>query len=98
MDSADTQRDGLAQRLKACGITPTRQRVEIARVLLARPQHLAADEILARVNREGMETSKATVYNTLKLFVEKGLIREVIVHPVRVFYDSNTLPHHHLYD
>ena len=57
-----------------------------------------ADEVLARVNREGVETSKATVYNTLKLFLDKGLVREVIVDPTRVFYDSNTLPHHHLFD
>ena len=49
-------------------------------------------------NRAGAELSKATVYNTLKLFVEKRLIREVIVDPDKVFYDSNTGPHHHFYD
>jgi Fur family iron response transcriptional regulator len=38
------------------------------------------------------------VYNTLSLFREKGLIREVIVDPTRVFYDPNTEPHHHFYD
>jgi hypothetical protein len=42
--------------------------------------------------------SKATVYNTLKLFVERKLIREVIAGPGRVFYDPNTEPHHHFYD
>ena len=35
--------------------------------------------VLARVNAVDAETSKATVYNTLKLFVESGLVREVIV-------------------
>ena len=42
--------------------------------------------------------SKATVYNTLGLFASKGLIREVIVDPTRVFYDPNTSDHHHFYN
>src|SRR6266571_1108510 len=61
-------------------------------------EHLSADQILAHVNTRYAETSKATVYNTLKLFVEKKLIRELIVDPAKVVYDPNTLPHHHFYD
>ncbi len=53
---------------------------------------------MAVVNQRHSETSKATVYNTLNLFVEKGLIREVIVDPSKVFYDPNTEPHYHIYD
>jgi Fur family transcriptional regulator, iron response regulator len=90
--------DPLAEFLKSGGVKPTRQRQAIARVMFARHQHLSADHVLAAVNRAGGELSKATVYNTLKLFVEKGLIREVIVDPDKVFYDSNTSAHHHLYD
>lgn len=40
----------------------------------------------------------ATVYNTLALLQKKGLIHEVIVDPQRVFYDSNTVDHHHFYN
>lgn len=98
MDLPEFNREPFAELLREKGITPTHQRLEIARVLLARKQHLSADEILAMVNRHHAETSKATVYNTLKLFLDKGLIREVIVDPTRVFYDSNTAPHHHLFD
>jgi Fur family iron response transcriptional regulator len=50
------------------------------------------------VNSRHPETSKATVYNTLNLFLEKGLVREVIVDPAKVFYDPNTLPHHHFFN
>jgi len=53
---------------------------------------------MAIVNTRHSETSKATVYNTLKLFLEKGLVREVIVDPSKVFFDPNTGPHHHLYE
>lgn len=42
--------------------------------------------------------SKATVYNTLNLFAKKGLIREVIIDSGKVFYDSNTDVHHHIYN
>ena len=84
--------------LRAHGITPTHQRIEIAQVLLEKRWHPSADQILAAVNVRYAETSKATVYNTLKLFLDKGLVRELIVDPNKVFYDSNTSVHHHFYD
>ena len=80
------------------GITPTLQRVEIAQILFAKPQHLSAEEVLTMVNKTGGQVSKATVYNTLGLFAKEGLIREVIVDPVKVFYDPTTVPHHHFYN
>ncbi|HZP92723.1 MAG TPA: transcriptional repressor [Burkholderiales bacterium] len=91
-------RDSLAETLRAHGINPTHQRIEIAYTLFSRREHLSADQIMAIVNERHSETSKATVYNTLNLFLEKGLIREVIVDPNRVFYDPNTEPHYHIYD
>ncbi|MFN2308485.1 MAG: Fur family transcriptional regulator [Gammaproteobacteria bacterium] len=79
-------------------IQPTLQRLEIAQVLFARDQHLSADDVLKLVNWDSARVSKATVYNTLGLFAAKGLIREVIVDPSRVFYDPNTRDHHHFYN
>lgn len=91
-------RDGLIEMLRRHQINPTHQRIEIAYALFSRGEHLSADQILAIVNDRHSETSKATVYNTLNLFLEKQLIREVIVDPAKVFYDPNTTPHHHLYN
>jgi Fur family iron response transcriptional regulator len=91
-------RDALVEILRRHGINPTHQRIEIAYALFERGAHLSADEILGLVNARHAETSKATVYNTLKLFLERGLVRELIVDPNRVFYDPNTAPHHHFYD
>jgi Fur family iron response transcriptional regulator len=90
-------RVGLAALLRQRGIAPTPQRLDIAEILLTGPQHLAAEEVLNRVNRTQAAASKATVYNTLGLFARKGLVREVIVDPARIYYDSNTAPHHHFY-
>lgn len=92
------EKTGIIDLMRAHGITPTRQRVEIAAALFARPQHLSAEQILALVNRERHVVSKATIYNTLGLFASKGLIREVIIDPTKVFYDPTTRPHHHFYN
>ena len=91
-------RDNLAEVLRGRGITPTHQRIEIAHAIFSRGEHLSADRILALVNDRASETSKATVYNTLNLFLEKKLVREVIVDPSKVFYDPNTDPHYHFYN
>jgi Fur family transcriptional regulator, iron response regulator len=91
----DTVQGNLANVLRGHGIGPTHQRIEIAHALFSRCAHLSADQILAIVNERNAETSKATVYNTLNLFLEKKLIREVIVDPRKVFYDPTTTPHHH---
>ena len=84
--------------LRSHEINPTSQRIEIAQVLFSRCEHLSAEDIFALVNGESSRVSKATVYNTLGLFAERGLIREVIADPTRVFYDPNIAPHHHFYD
>ena len=46
----------------------------------------------------GSRVSKATVYNTLNLFCERGLLRTVDVDPTRQYYDSSTGAHHHFYN
>ena len=92
-----TGSERVEEMLRARGIMPTAQRVLIGRELLLRPQHISAEQLLARVNMQGNVVSKATIYNTLGLFAEKGLIREVIIDPNKLFYDSNTSPHHHVY-
>lgn len=97
MDRNRTRSD-MAMLLQARGIKPTQQRIQIAEVLFARPQHLSADQVLERVNERNGQVSKATVYNTLGLFSRYGLIREVIIDPNKVFYDSTTHPHHHIYN
>lgn len=98
MRNETLNRAGVGQLLRMHGVKPTHQRTEIAHMLFEHREHLSADQILARVNARCAETSKATVYNTLKLFVHKGLIRELIIDPARVVYDPNTAPHHHFYD
>lgn len=91
-------REEVAAHLRRHGINLTHQRLEIAYVLFSRMEHLSADQILAAVNQKHAASSKATVYNTLRLLVDRKLVRELVVDPSRVFYDPNTEPHHHLFD
>jgi len=80
------------------GILPTPQRLDIAAILLQRPQHMSAEHIIDMLKDSGSKVSKATVYNSLNLFSKHGLVREVTVDSVRKFYDSTTHPHHHFYN
>jgi Fur family transcriptional regulator, iron response regulator len=91
-------RDEISIALLIHGLQVTPQRVMVAEVLLPRPTHMTADEIKAALRRAGARVSQATLYKTLNLFVEAGLIRQLSIEADRAVYDSNTQPHHHLYD
>lgn len=87
-----------ADLLAAHEITVTSQRMQIANVLLSEPMHLSADQLLEKLRFTGDRVSKATVYNTLKLFVERGLIRQINLDPERTVYDSRQGTHHHFHE
>lgn len=88
----------ICELLSRYDIGPTQQRIKIAQVLCSQPRHMSAEQVLEEVNQERACVSKATIYNTLNLFVDKGLVREVIVDPAKVFYDSTVHSHHHFYN
>jgi len=88
-------RDGVRRTLEVHGIRATAQRIRMAEVLLAAPCHMTAEQVLAALRRSAARVSKATVYNTLKLFVEHGLVRQVHLDPDRCVYDSTREPNHH---
>ena len=92
------ERSGVVSLLQSFNISPTRQRIEIAEFLFQRPQHLSAEKILDGVTEAGNRVSRATVYNTMGLFANKGVVREVLIDRARVFYDSNPEVHQHLYN
>jgi Fur family iron response transcriptional regulator len=91
----EDSRASARRMLEMHGIRATAQRIRMAEVLLAAPCHMTAEQVLAALRRSAARVSKATVYNTLKLFVERGLVREVHLDPDRCVYDSTREPHHH---
>ena len=89
----------LKQVLVDAGVGLTAQRIAIARYVLVEGDHPTASEVLENVSKTLSMVSKATVYNTLSLFVESGLLVEVSGGPQDpVRYDGNTVAHHHLRD
>tara|TARA_Y100000590_G_C15437396_1_gene907505 strand:- start:267 stop:680 length:414 start_codon:yes stop_codon:yes gene_type:complete len=91
-------REEIAQKLEDHGVLPTAQRLDVGEIILSSPQHTSADQIIAQIRQKGSKASKATVYNTLNLFCERGLLRTVHVDPVRQYYDPTTESHHHFYN
>lgn len=92
------ERSRVEQTLREHGVKPTPQRMEVGMVLLTKPCHMSADQILRTLREAGNRISKATVYNTLNLFSARGIVREVAIDPSHLMYDSTVEPHHHFYN
>ena len=90
-------KDVVAQ-LREHGIQPSAQRVAVAQYILDTEDHPSADQVFARVRKGFPMLSRATVYNTLNLFVKKGLLREFILAEGRIVFDPKTERHHHFID
>ena len=88
-----------ASHLRAVGLRPTRQRLALADLLFSGGErHVTAESLYDEATAEGVQVSLATVYNTLNQFRDAGLLREVIVHSGKSYFDTRTDDHHHLYD
>lgn len=88
----------LVDTLRSHGVQPSAQRLAVAEYALLTDEHPSADEVLARVQASFPLLSRATVYNTLNLFVEKGLLRQLVIAEGRVVFDPNLEQHHHFID
>lgn len=84
--------------LQEHGINPSAQRVAIAQFVLHTDRHPTAEEVLKRVSKKFPMVSRATVYNTLNLFVDKGLLRRYALSPGNVVFDPHVENHHHFID
>ena len=88
----------IAEQLTTAGIRPTAQRLAIAEFVLRSTAHPSADEVFDAVNEKFPTISTATVYNTLKLFTEKQLLKQLHLRDDRIIYDPNVTRHHHFVD
>ena len=77
------------------GIKATHQRAEIYRELARTEEHPDVETIYSRVRRRIPEISLDTVYRTLRLLEEKGIITRVGSLSERTRFDANTARHHH---
>ncbi|MEW5873800.1 MAG: Fur family transcriptional regulator [Candidatus Zixiibacteriota bacterium] len=84
--------------LRQCGIQPTPQRMAVVESVLASKTHPTADDVFSAARTKCPTVSRATVYNTLNLLVEKGLIGMQTIKEGAVVFDPNTQKHHHFID
>lgn len=88
----------LVERLREHGIQPSAQRLAVAEFVLETDSHPSADLVWERVKKRCPMLSRATVYNTLNLFVEKGLLQSLVLAEGRVVFDPRVDAHHHFID
>jgi Fur family iron response transcriptional regulator len=88
----------LIRLLEDHGIQPSAHRLAVAEYVLRTDQHPSADTVLVKVAESFPFISRATVYNTLNIFVEKGLLRALNMAEGKVVFDPNVSKHHHFVD
>lgn len=87
-----------AERLRAAGLRPTKQRVALANLLFGEEdRHLTAETLHDQAHKAGVRVSLATVYNTLHQFTEAQLLKQVAVEAGRSYFDTNIHEHQHFY-
>jgi Fe2+ or Zn2+ uptake regulation protein len=91
--SSDEQ---LTERLRERGLRATSQRLVMHRLLRERNRHLTAEELLAEASARLPGISLPTVYSTLELFEELGVVRRVNDGGGRLLWDTRGDDHHHL--
>lgn len=85
--------------LKQKGIQPTAQRIAVCRYVLCEAEHTTVEEVKEWADDNFPKISLATVYNTLNVLVESGLIKALkLSHSDKVIYDNNTKNHFHFLD
>jgi Fur family transcriptional regulator, iron response regulator len=88
----------LPEMLRQHGIQPSAQRLAVADYVLHTGTHPSADQVFAQVRSRVPMISRATVYNTLNLFVRKKLLRQLVLAEGKVVFDPHVAPHHHFID
>ena len=84
-----------AEILRAKGISPSVQRVAIYDYLMTHFTHPTVDEIFKDLSPSIPTLSKTTIYNTLTLFLEHGLIDSFTTDDNTAHYDGNVKSHAH---
>ncbi|MFZ4554392.1 MAG: transcriptional repressor [Betaproteobacteria bacterium] len=90
--------DALTGLLRSIGVNTTSPRLRIAELIMTRREHLSAEQVFTVINQSRPRISRATVYNTLNLFVDRGLLQTVTSRAGVTLYDPNTEPHLHIHD
>jgi len=86
-------RDSLLEFLAGKGLRRTVQREAIIEAAFSTKEHYSAEELLVMARKIEKSVSRATVYRTLSLLVESGLLHELDLGSDTKVYDPNFVEH-----
>jgi len=89
------------EKLRSSNLRPTRQRLEICRLLFDRDKtfHFTISDISKILKKKTKrKISLATIYNTVHSFKKKGYLKEISISLEKSYFDTNTSDHHHFLD
>jgi Fe2+ or Zn2+ uptake regulation protein len=86
----------VTQLLRERGLRATSQRVVMHRLLRERDRHVSAEELLSEAGEQLPGVSLPTVYATLELFEELGIVRRVNGGGGTLLWDTRADAHHHM--
>jgi len=86
----------LIEFLAERGISSTVQRLKILKYIQENKEHPSIDMIYQKILKEIPTLSKTTIYNTMNLLVENGVVSKICVGEGEARYDINLQPHAHL--
>jgi Fe2+ or Zn2+ uptake regulation protein len=86
----------LAELLRGRGLRATSQRVVMHRLLRDRDRHVSAEELLSEASERLPGVSLPTVYATLELFEQLGIVRRVNGGGGTLLWDTRADTHHHM--
>ncbi len=90
-----TRAENISKMLTEKGVSPSIQRIKILQFILDNEHHSSVDIIYQELIHEIPTLSKTTVYNTLALFVEKGIINSITIDNTEILYEKSQKPHAH---
>jgi Fe2+ or Zn2+ uptake regulation protein len=91
----DFDNKSIEEYLKENGIKPSYQRIRIFDYLIQHKNHPTVDIIFKALVQEIPTLSKTTVYNTLKLFLEQGIVQLLVIEENETRYDADISTHGH---
>jgi len=89
----------LQQFIHSKGLRNTPQRDSIVETIFSSDEHFTADDLWEKIRKTQSRTSRATIYRTLSLLVEAGLLHEIDLGDDQKTYDPNFIDspaHNHL--
>jgi len=89
------------KKLRKSGLRPTKQRLKICEILFNSNKtfHFTVNDLTKMAeNKENINISLATIYNTIHAFIKKGYLKEIPINSNQSYFDTNTSHHHHFFD